>query len=234
MLLSLALLLSAVELNVYYAWGWHGGYYLTSEAGTREAFDKLFDVLEATPHAKAVLELEPYTLERMLFGEKFEIEWRGRRKERPIGWSHGGRGRWEFAYGAQFARNGKNGIRLRLISGVYVNFCQPLTARHLRGKVLVFSGYVRAVRGAGAHLYIDAWDRHAYIQGSTRVSKRIPPDGKWHFVSVEFTVPETAFTIFPQAKIATEPSVADFDDLSLKVKETGEELLFNGNFELLR
>jgi hypothetical protein len=50
-------------------------------------------------------------------------------------------------------------------------------------------------------------------------------------VSFEWVVPQNAVTIFPQAKIAFDPTVADFDDLSLKVKETGEELLTNGDLE---
>jgi len=39
-MLLLALLLFQIQSpqEVYYAWGWHGGYYLTNEFATREAF----------------------------------------------------------------------------------------------------------------------------------------------------------------------------------------------------
>ncbi|MFA0733976.1 MAG: hypothetical protein OGMRLDGQ_000476 [Candidatus Fervidibacter sp.] len=110
-MLLLALLLFQSPQEVYYAWGWHGGYYLTDEVATREAFDRLFDLLDALPHLKAVFEIEPYTLERMLHGEKFEVERIGRNQPQLVGWQKGGVGRWEFAIGAKYARKG-NGIRL--------------------------------------------------------------------------------------------------------------------------
>jgi len=217
-------------MHADYAWGWHGGYYLTDEVATREAFDRLFDLLDELPHIKAVLEIEPYTLERMLHGEKFEVERIGRTQPQLVGWQKGGVGRWEFAVGAEFARKG-NGVRLVFYEGEYAHICQPMNATKLRGKTLIFSGYIRSHKGTGAHLYIDAWDERGFIAGSSRMSERVAPDGKWHFVSFEWVVPQDAVTIFPQAKIAFDPTVADFDDLSLKVKETGEELLTNGDFE---
>jgi hypothetical protein len=229
-MLLLALLLFQSPQEVYYAWGWHGGYYLTDEVATREAFDRLFDLLDELPHIKAVLEIEPYTLERMLHGEKFEVERIGRNQPQLVGWQKGGVGRWEFAVGAEFARKG-NGVRLVFYEGEYAHICQPMNATKLRGKTLIFSGYIRSHKGTGAHLYIDAWDERGFIAGSSQMSERVAPDGKWHFLSFEWVVPQDAVTIFPQAKIAFEQTVADFDDLSLKVKETGEELLTNGYFE---
>ena len=230
-MLLLALLLFQSPQEIYYAWGWHGGYYLTNEFATREAFDRLFNLLDALPHLKAVFEIEPYTLERMLHGEKFGVERMGRDQPQLVGWQKGGVGRWEFAIGAEFARKGKLGVRLVFHEGEYAHICQPMDATKLRGKTLVFSGHIRSQKGMGAHLYIDAWDERGFIAGSSRMSERIPADGKWHFVSFEWVVPQNAVTIFPQAKIAFEPTVADFDDLSLKVKETGEELLANGDLE---
>ncbi|MFA0782669.1 glycoside hydrolase family 38 N-terminal domain-containing protein [Fervidibacter sacchari] len=230
-MLLLALLLFQSPQEVYYAWGWHGGYYLTNEVATREAFDRLFNLLDALPHIKAVFEIEPYTLERMLHGEKFGVERMGRDQPQLVGWQKGGVGRWEFAIGAEFARKGKLGVRLVFHEGEYAHICQPMDATKLRGKTLVFSGHIRSQKGMGAHLYIDAWDERGFIAGSSRMSERIPADGKWHFVNFEWVVPQNAVTIFPQAKIAFEPTVADFDDLSLKVKETGEELLANGDLE---
>lgn len=229
-------LLMQTQIQVDYAWGWHGGYYLTDEAATRQAFDRLFELLDALPYLKAVLEVEPYTVERMLHGEKFEVEKRGRTTPKLVGWQISGVGKWSFAIGSEFARSGKVGVRLEFMEGEYVHAIQPLQgvfAERVRGKTLVFSGYIRSHKGSGAHLYIDAWSPTGYIAGSSRLSERVPPDGKWHFVKVEFVVPPNANRIFPQAKIAFESTVADFDDLSLIVKETGEELLTNGDFERL-
>jgi hypothetical protein len=230
-MLLLALLLFQSPQEVYYAWGWHGGYYLTDEVAAREAFDRLFELLDALPHLKAILEIEPYTVERMLHGEKFEVERVGRSQHQLVRWQKGGVGKWEFAIGVEFARKGKFGVRLIFHEGEYAHICQPMDATKLRGKTLVFSGHIRSHKGTGAHLYIDAWDERGFIAGSARMSERVAPDGKWHFVSFEWVVPQNAVTIFPQAKLAFEPTIADFDDLSLKVKETGEELLANSDFE---
>jgi len=227
----LALMLVQNPQQVYYAWGWHGGYFLTDEISTRQAFDKLFELLDALPHLKAVLEIEPYTLERMLHGEKFEVERQGRSEPKIVGWQFGGVGEWSFASGKEFARSGKLGVRLEFRKGKYAHALQQVRAERIRGKTLVFSGYIRSHKGTGAHLYIDAHSPAGYIAGSSRMSERVPPDGKWHFVKTELVVPSNATKIFPQAKIAFEPSIADFDDLSLVVKETGEEILTNGDFE---
>ncbi|MCS7254820.1 MAG: hypothetical protein NZ781_12465, partial [Armatimonadetes bacterium] len=228
-MILLALVLQT-QMHVHYAWGWHGGYYLTDEVDTGQAFDKLFDLLETLPHLKAVLEIEPYTVERMLHGEKFEVERRGRSEPKLIGWQIGGVGKWSSAIGKEFVRNGKVGVRLQFTEGEYVHALQQVRGEKVRGKTLVFSGYIRSHKGSGAHLYIDAWSHSGYIVGSSRISERVPSDGNWHFVKVELVVPPNATKIFPQAKIAFEPTVADFDDLSLVVKETGEELLTNGDF----
>lgn len=230
-MIMLALLLVQQPNEVDYAWGWHGGYYLTDEIGTKQAFDTLFELLDALPHLKAVLEIEPYTVERMLHGEKFEVERRGRDEPKLLGWQIGGVGKWASAFGKESARTGKVGVRLEFWEGEYAHAVQQVRAEKVRGKTLVFSGYIRSHRGSGAHLYIDAWSSSGYIANSSRSSERVPPDGKWHFVRVELVVPPNATKIFPQAKIAFEPTVADFDDLSLVVKETGEELLVNGDFE---
>lgn len=230
-LLALALLQSPQQ--VYYAWGWHGGYYLTDEVATQQAFDKLFELLKALPHLIAVLEIEPYTVERMLRGEKFEVERHGRVEPKLVGWQIGGVGKWSSAVGKEFARSRSVGVRLEFKEGEYVHALQQVRAEKVRGKTLIFSGYIRSHKGFGAHLYIDGWDASGYIAGSSHTSERVPPDGKWHFVKVEMAVPPKAMKIFPQAKIAFEPTTADFDDLSLIVKETGEEILTNGDFEQL-
>lgn len=217
--------------KVYVSWGWHGGYYLTNEEGTQSAFDSLFRYLSVNPNLKAVLELEPYTIERMLLGERFYIEKQKRGEGRIRDWSWGGVGEWRFACGKEYAHSGSVGVRLNLESGEWVNLCQQRNAVNLQGKTLLFSGWIRAHRGEGAHLYIDAWDASSFIPGSSRFSSMVPPDGNWYYVEIEFPVPYGAVTIFPQAKIDSQPGYADFDDLSLRVIETGEELLINGGFE---
>lgn len=217
--------------EVYMAHGWHGGYYITDTPAYAALLDELFSLLEARPEYKAVMELEPYTLEAMLHGERFEVEKRGREVPVILGWD------WVKARGKvsplrEASREGQYGARLELREGVdWINLCQPQPARGLWGRELTFSGWVRAHKGKGAHLYIDAWDDYSYISGSSRLSKFVPPDGRWHFVEVEFVVPDGARALFPQAKIVGEPGVADFDELSLKDAATGKELLKNGGFE---
>lgn len=224
------LLLSSSPSKVYVSWGWHGGYYLTNEEDTRLALDSLFKYLSLNPNLKAVLELEPYTVERMLIGDRFSIEKKGI-EERIRNWNWGGVGEWKFAFGKEYAHSGSLGVRLTFEGGEYVQLIQPKEAMNLQGKNLLFSGWIRAHKGEGAHLYIDAWDSSAFVPGSARLSSRVPPDGKWHYVELEFPVPLGAVTIFPQAKIDSQPGYADFDDLSLKIKQTGEELLSNGDLE---
>jgi len=215
----------------YMVHGWHGGYYLVDVREQRRAFEALFRLLEEEPDYKTVLEFEPYTLEAMLHGARFGVERRVLEEPVIVGWGWG-RGRGRVGALPEAARSGRYGARLELRPGAdWINLCQPREAGKLRGKRLIFSGWVRAHKGKGAHLYIDAWDEHGFIPGSARASDFVPPDGVWHFVEVEFPVPEGAVTIFPQAKIAGEPGVADFDDLSLKLAESGEELLENGGFE---
>jgi len=55
-------------------WGCHSGYFFLPEKLQRESVDMLFAALEANPHYKAVMELEPYTIKRMKEGEKFPFE----------------------------------------------------------------------------------------------------------------------------------------------------------------
>jgi len=233
---------------VYYAHGYHGGYYLTDEAAYRDSLDKVFALLEASPDYRAVLELEPYTLERMQSGERFACERHGREAPLVQAWSLGGpSGRWEAASSGEAAHSGAQGLRLGLWEGDYIHACQPLPATSFRGHRLVFSGWARARSGGGAHLYVDAWDASRFLEGSARQSEFVPVDGEWHRVEVEFPVPPGAVTIFPQAKInPPRPSAvgrgrctalqqsADFDDLSLRDADTGEELLRNGGFEDVR
>jgi hypothetical protein len=232
---------AGTEARPYYAHGYHGGYYLTDEAAYRDSLDKVFALLEASPDYRAVLELEPYTLERMQSGERFACERHGREKPLLQAWNLGGPGQeWEATNSPEAAHSGVQGLRLSLRQGDYVQACQPLPATGLRGHRLVFSGWARAQSG-GAHLYIDAWDASRFLEGSARQSEFAPADGTWHRVEIEFPVPPEAVTIFPQAKINLNQQSAignrqsaDFDDLSLRDADTGEELLRNGGFEEVR
>ena len=62
-------------------WGCHAGYFFTPEKLYQASLDMLFAALEANPHFKAVLELEPYTIKRMKEGEKFAFEKFGRENQ---------------------------------------------------------------------------------------------------------------------------------------------------------
>lgn len=189
-----------------------------------------------------MLELEPYTLERMRSGERFACERHGREAPLLQTWRLGGPGpRWEAAPSREAAHSEAQGLRLSLREGDYVHACQPLSALGRQGHRLVFSGWLRARSGRGAYLYVDAWDASRFLEGSARQSEFIPADGQWHRVAIEFPVPPEAVTVFPQAKITLPPqgregpgrgaSSADFDDLSLRDMDTEEELLRNGGFE---
>lgn len=214
----------------YLAPGWHGGYYLTDEPGFGAALDALLHLFSGARQFKAALEIEPYTLERMLHGEAFDVERRGRLRPRVVGWTGGGPGKVRLEYLAEAARSGKVGVRLKLVSGPYVNVCQPLSARGLGGLRLRFSAWVRNRRG-DAHIYIDAHAGDQVIEGSGRVAGPVPDDGKWHRVELTYIVPTRADTIFPQGRITSPGGEADFDDLSLVRMDSGEELLPNPGFE---
>jgi len=221
--------------EVFWAHGYHGGYFLTSERGYRWSLDDMFELLQVLPAYKAIWELEPYTLERMAIGEQLACERRGRTKPVPAAWSFRA---FKNGVGAlhshEAAHAGRWGMRLTIgADTVYVSCYQPLPARRLRGRKLVFSAWVRAHAGKGAHLYIDAHNHKRVIPGSSRRSSFAPPDGRWHKLSIELTVPQPARKIFPQAKIVGGPGQADFDELSLRDARTGEELLDNGGFEEL-
>lgn len=111
----------------------------------------------------------------------------------------------------------------------YANICQVLPAENLRGKRLVLSGFVRARKG-DVHLYIDAHNALGVAEGGTQ-SENCPLDNQWHFLSINFLVPEDAVYIYPQGRIiSSEEGDADFDALSL-MTEDGRELLRFGSFE---
>jgi hypothetical protein len=59
-------------------WGCHAGYFFTPEKLYQASLDMLFAALEANPDYKVVMELEPYTIERMKKGEMFAFEKFGR------------------------------------------------------------------------------------------------------------------------------------------------------------
>lgn len=222
--------------DVYFAHGWHGGYYFTAEEASQDAWDKLFELLAKHPGYKALLEIEPYTLERMQHGEKFACERRGRDEARMPGWSFGSRAKGWRTERLRDAGHSGFGIRLNVSEGDWAVCLQKLPAMELRGHPLVFSGRVRVRRGVGAHLYCNAWGHDAagldtMLPGSERRSEPIPADGQWHDLRLELTVPSQAVWLFPQAKTTLPPTEADFDDLSLRDARTGRELLRNGGFE---
>jgi hypothetical protein len=213
--------------QAYFVLGYHGGYYLTGEEEYRRCLDKLFGLLAADPNLRIVLELEPYTLDAMKQGERFDCERHGRSEPVLSGWSVSPKGVTRLA---EAAHEGSFGMRLANADAPYVNLCQPLPAADLRGRTLTFSAWARARRGEGVHLYIDAWSAHGFIPGSAVRTERLSPDGKWHTLSLTFSAPTDAQTIFPQAKIDG-PGEGDFDALSL-VDGQGTELLTNGGFEV--
>jgi len=225
-LLILARLASAAP-DAYFVFGYHGGYYLTSEDEYARCLDKLFGLLERDPKLKVMIELEPYTLEAMRYGERFAVERHGRSDPLLVAWLSSPSG---VERTRQAAHDGEFGMRLTGRAAGYVNLCQPLPAGNLRGQTLTFSGWIRARAGQRVHIYLDAWSAASFIPGSA-VNQAAAPDGEWHRVSLRFAVPAEAYTIFPQAKIDGEGG-GDFDSLSL-TEASGRELLGNAGFETM-
>jgi hypothetical protein len=219
--------------EVFYAHGYHGGYFLTDERAYVRSLDDVFRLLDVAPGYKVLWELEPYTLQRMAGGERFACERCGR-TEAELSW-------WALpplvaGSGADHrhdsARSGQWGVKLILAGNrPYVNCCQPLPGAKLEGRKLLLSGWVRAHTGQHAQLYIDAHGEAGVIAGSSHQTPFALPDRQWHKLSLEFEVPRGARTLFPQAKIIRGPGEADFDDLSLRDAQSGVELLANGGFE---
>lgn len=217
--------------QVYVCHGYHGGYYLTDEAGYRAALDELFALLDQAPACKAALELEPYTIERMAHGEAFAVERRGRDRPRLAVWGAGGPGKTVAECLPEAAHSGRFGMRLRLDEGPFVNLCQGRLASDLVGVPLRFTAWIRN-RGGDAHLYIDAHSPGGVIAGSGKMTAPVPADGQWHEVSLDYIVPDGAATIYPQARITSPGGEADFDDFSLVRTDTGEQLLANADLEV--
>lgn len=111
----------------------------------------------------------------------------------------------------------------------WVNLCKRLDATKLRGRQLELRAWVRT-RHPGAHIYIDTHDEKGIAIGGAQ-SNNATADGKWHQLKVSFRVSDDAVSIFPKCRIISDFCEADFDGVSLKVVETGEELLTDDSFE---
>src|SRR5512135_3188563 len=129
-LLCAVFLLVCAAANVYYAPGFHGGYFLTDEDDYRDALDRLFAALDQDQDLKVVLELEPYTIERMLHGEEFACEARRYRGSLPAFWIFGAPGT-----GSRLLEAGLTGYGARLAStgSDWTFFSQPVQASDLQG-----------------------------------------------------------------------------------------------------
>lgn len=218
---------SSSKPGAYFAPGYHGGYFLTPDGIFQPVLDKLFDLLETDPRFKVTFEVEPYTLQRMKGGEKFGFEKFGRTGPAPRHWGLAGAMDYAVGLSEEAARSGRYGIRMVFNNGYYAQALASVSAEKLRGRDLVFSGWIRQRKGTGAHLSI------VNGPGSPARTGAVPADGEWHRVELKWKVPHNAVRFFPQAKCDRETTDADFDDLALEDSETGEELLANGGFEEL-
>lgn len=82
------------------------------------------------------------------------------------------------------------------------------------------------------HLYLDAHGTDGrVIEGSGQQTAAAVSNGRWQKLSMVYTVPQGAETIFPQGRITGPPGDADFDNFSLKRLDDGQELLRNGGLE---
>lgn len=209
----------------------HGGYYLTWEHDFQKALDGTFELLEKYPAFKENFEIEPWTLERMKYGEKFLCEKYGREKKTFLSWGTGGSGKYSVEFSSDAAHSGKYGLRIVFESGSYAHACQTLEPKLFAGKEVIFSGWIRQRKGTGAHFYIDAHKVGKIIEDSSKRTEPVPADGNWHKVEIKYTIPEEAEVMYPQARIVSVDSDADFDDISIKDVATGKEILPNGDFE---
>ena len=219
-----------------YADGYHGGYFLAGKSTNRQALEDLFQTLDRYPEWVAVLEFEPYTLERMLHGAKYPCEMPPDTPAQPVGWV-GGVSQCEGGVGYEESAGRGHVVGLRMRNGTgpgsYANLCQTANAIPWRGKTLVLSGAIRADT-PGADLYIDAHDG-ARVVGASASARPTEPNGEWQRVECRFAVDPRALVLYPQAKVMGvgegQEGVAWFDDLSLRDEQSGTELLTNGDFE---
>jgi len=111
----------------------------------------------------------------------------------------------------------------RITSGL-AHLCRGMPAGAVAGKEVELSAWLRP-RQPGAHLYIDAYAGPNNLGGSE--TPCAPADGRWHLMSLRWRVPPGAEIMYPQVRIyaLSEAGDVDVDALSLKVVETGEELL---------
>jgi hypothetical protein len=119
--------------------------------------------------------------------------------------------------------------RGRFYSGL-VHLCRSIAAHKAAGREIELRAWLRA-RQPGAHLYVDAYHAGRYLAGAE--SPCVPADGQWHGLRLRWRVPAEADLLYPQVRIyaRAERGEVDIDVLSLKVVESGEELLPEGSFE---
>jgi hypothetical protein len=221
-------------------YGWHGGYYLDDAPAYRELMGRLLALFEGAPVCRGAFEIEPYTLERMSRGASFAVERLRSASTLPYPWTGGGPGATSLTFGPEWRRGWSpkpssggraqagraRGVRLGLRDGAWANLCQPLPATGLGGVRLRFSVWVRVWVGL-ADLYIDAHRDGNLLQGSGKSVQTAQTEGVWRFLSMEYDVPQTAGTIFPQCRLIGAPGDAEFDGPSLVRLDTGRELLEN-------
>lgn len=221
---------------IFFADGFHGGYFLSDRRGQVEAFQKLFSLLERFPSWKISLEYEPYTLERMLIGARFPAEVDLRKW--PEAWTLWWQCPAHFSLDERESKEGRKSLRIRLMEDEgWANVSQPLRMEgpyeNLRGKRLLFSAWVKG-KNCRAGIYIDAHIAGGLLKESIReASIEFKGEGEWRMVSMEFPVPKDAISIHPTLTIrGFWGGEAWFDSVSLKEKETGKEWLKNGGFEV--
>ncbi len=76
-LVAVALMAPAIPAaaqGLYFADGYHGGYFLTSIVGLRDSFKAAFRLLDTYPQYRLNLEIEPYTLEKLKYGPQTDWE----------------------------------------------------------------------------------------------------------------------------------------------------------------
>lgn len=225
-----------LAVSIFFADGFHGGYFLSDREGQVSAFQQLFSLLEKYPSWKVSLEYEPYTLERMLTGARLpgEVDL----EKWPEAWTLWWQCPADFSLDEREFKEGRRSLKVRLREdGGWANISQPLRVEGhyeiLRGKVLVFSAWVKG-KNCQAGIYIDAHTVEGLLKESIRAtSLEFRGEEEWKKVSVEFPVPKDAIAIHPTLTVVRGSSGGEawFDSVSLKEKETGKEWLRNGGFE---
>ena len=209
-----------------YIYGYHGGLFTATRPDNARAVKNLVQLANDQPSLFFNLDIESYMLDRMAHGARLGVE---NQTLTVDGWTAtmNGLGRWGATHSS--AHSGSWGLRADLDSGAEAIFSQNISLDGQTGKRVVFSAWVRSTAGMAG---IENIMRNA--TGSTILDsheeQQVPADGKWHQLTITFTIPSEAVMSYPRMKLWGAGSNGDFDDALFLI---GNQSMFtNGDLEL--